>query len=148
MKHLWGREGQRLKYPFREGQQAKLQRQDARGLWRGQRSGLRAVRGDARRPRLGTAGLRAAVEPCQHRSCLAGVVRRCRAVGVWWCWGARSGGSALGQARAGGCCCWNFQADDYFMESSEVQSYVCLLSAVTLSLFNVVLTAACFYKSK
>lgn len=42
----------------------------------------------------------------------------------------------------------DFQADDYFMESSEVQSYVCLLSAVTLSLFNVVLTAACFYKSK
>lgn len=64
----------------------------------------------------------------------------------WVVVGARSGGSAPGQARAGGCS--DFQADDYFMESSEVQSYVCLLSAVTLSLFNVVLTAACFYKSK
>lgn len=90
-------------------------------------------------------GLRAAVEPCQRRSCRAGAGRGRVAVGVWW-EGARSGGSALGQVRVGGCS--HFQADDYFMESSEVQSYVCLLSAVTLSLFNVVLTAACFYKSK
>lgn len=90
------------------------------------------------------AGLRAAVEPCQRRSCLAGAgsagragaAGRCTAVGV----------CALGQVRAGGCS--HFQAGDYFMESSEVQSYVCLLSAVTLSLFNVVLTVACFYKSK
>lgn len=99
-------------------------------------------------------GLRAAVEPCQRRSCLAGTagtgwagaVRRRRAVGVRGRGARGTGGSALGQARAGGCS--HFQADDYFMESSEVQSYVCLLSAVTLSLFNVVLTAACFYKSK
>lgn len=71
--------------------------------------------------------------------------------GAAWMWvcggrGARPGESAPGQAQAGGCS--DFQADDYFMESSEVQSYVCLLSAVTLSLFNVVLTAARFYKSK
>lgn len=47
---------------------------------------------------------------------------------------------------AGGC--GAIQLGEYFMESSEVQSYVCLLSAVTSSLFNVVLTAARFYKSK
>lgn len=85
----------------------------------------------------------------------------CVDVGVWmwgrssegraWTWGggdgaARPGESETGQARAGGCS--DFQEDDYFMESSQVQSYVCLLSAVTLSLFNVVLTAARFYKSK
>ena len=60
--------------------------------------------------------------------------------------GRRAGENAIPLLLAGGCS--DFQADDYFMESSEVQSYVCLLSAVTLSLFNVVLTAARFYKSK
>lgn len=54
MKHLWGREGQRLKYPFGEGQKAKLERRDAWRLWRGKRSGVRAVKRDARRLRLGT----------------------------------------------------------------------------------------------
>lgn len=54
--------------------------------------------------------------------------------------------SPSGRVQAGGSS--DFQAADYFMESSEVQSYVCLLSAVTPSLFNVVLTAARFYKSK
>lgn len=95
------------------------------------------------------AGLRAAVEPCQRRSCLAGPERRgdgCAAVGV--CGGEPGQAAARWgrRGRAGGCS--DFQAGDYFTESSEVQSYVCLLSAVTLSLFNVVLTAACFYKSK
>lgn len=56
------------------------------------------------------------------------------------------GKSASERVQAGGSS--DFQAADYFMESSEVQSYVCLLSAVTPSLFNVVLTAARFYKSK
>jgi len=77
---------------------------------------------------------------------LAGQERRgaCVDVGVW----RRGSPARRERAGAGAGGCSDFQADDYFMESSEVQSYVCLLSAVTLSLFNVVLTAACFYKSK
>lgn len=92
MKHLWGREGQRLKYPFGEGQKAKLERRDAWRLWRGKEWGEGCEEGCQEAEAGHRVGLRVAMEPCQCRSCLAsaasagwaGAVRRCVAVGVWW----------------------------------------------------------------
>lgn len=99
MKHLWGREGQRLKYHFGEGQKARLERRDALETAEGEEEwgeeGCQEAKAGHR------VGLRAAVELCQCRSCLAGTA------GAGWPWVCGPGSPVrreqLGQARAGGC---------------------------------------------